>query len=491
MKKNIVSKTFLPLVFIYILLVVTLGALSHKFFIKDFIYLEEQQNLANISSFNKYLEDTIFDLEKVTSDYSKWDETYEFINNENDIYIYDNFREESLTLEQLAIDGFIFVNKDSHIVFSTYNKNIKKEFDKKEFENFILKKLSKDGEFNSLINYKNNILFFSKTKILRSDHLGESRGYLISITFLDEKELDTELQSVFDSFHFIYDEQKKLKEDMTIDLKYAEKEKIFINYEDEKIKNIIQMYDFNGDYVASIVTSNKNLIILQGKHTIKIFNFIGSIILFFVFIFIFQKQKLIIEQNELLNEKVEKRTTQLTKAYRSLKDKNHELYKIANTDSLTSIRNRANFFRKSIKLLEQSNLENKNFSVLMMDIDYFKKINDNYGHSVGDKVLIGFCETICPLVDKNMVFGRLGGEEFAISLFDKGEDEVNRISEQIREKVSQQIIKVDTHEIKFTVSIGLMFKETEDESIDQILHKADEFLYKAKQSGRNRVVRSS
>ena len=112
-------------------------------------------------------------------------------------------------------------------------------------------------------------------------------------------------------------------------------------------------------YLTTFITSNRNAIILQGKRTIKVFNFIGAIILLIVFIVIFQKQKLIIEQNELLNEKVTKRTKQLTRAYRSLKVKNKELYKLAHTDFLTSIRNRANFFENSIRLLKKSNNENK------------------------------------------------------------------------------------------------------------------------------------
>lgn len=126
----------------------------------------------------------------------------------------------------------------------------------------------------------------------------------------------------------------------------------------------------------------------------------------------------------------------------------------------------------------------------MIDIDYFKKINDQYGHGVGDKVLISFCEVVSNLIDKDMIFGRLGGEEFAISIYNKDKKDVFAISETIREECAKSKIEIEKHKIGFTISVGVAFKESKYETIDAILHRADELLYKAKKEGRNRVIRA-
>ena len=126
----------------------------------------------------------------------------------------------------------------------------------------------------------------------------------------------------------------------------------------------------------------------------------------------------------------------------------------------------------------------------MIDIDYFKKINDTYGHDTGDKVLIEFCNIVNEIIQKDMIFGRLGGEEFAITIFNQQESNVYELSEKIRDKCATTLIKVKDTDIKFTISMGVVFKEDKKESIDEILHKADELLYTAKESGRNRVVRA-
>lgn len=485
------SKTLFSLISIYLLLGVFLGSLSYKFFIDDFIFLEENQNKDNITSLANILNEDLIYLEKITNDYSKWDETYNFIENGNDIYIYDNFREDAQTLEDLGIDAFIYVDKNDNIIFSTYNKRINYfNIDKTKLEKDLLVDLENVDEVSTLYMFENKLFYVFKSKILRSDFLGKYRGYILSIKHVDLDYLKQITSSIFDNIVLKNIDKVASKPDVKIRLNRLKNVNAYVNIYDNQIINKVEFFNYKNQYLTTFVTTNKNSIILQGKHTIKIFNFIGAIILLIVFIVIFQKQRLIIEQNELLNEKVNKRTKQLTRAYRSLKVKNKELYKLAHTDFLTSIRNRANFFENSIKLLKKSNNENKKFSVLMIDIDHFKKINDTYGHDTGDKVLIEFCNIVNDIIQKDMIFGRLGGEEFAITIFNKEQSSIYKLSEKIRDKCATSQIKVEDINIQFTISMGVVFKENENESIDEILHKADQLLYKAKNSGRNRVVRA-
>ena len=227
----------------------------------------------------------------------------------------------------------------------------------------------------------------------------------------------------------------------------------------------------------------------NAKKTIYTFNFIVSIVLFLVFYFIYKNQYLIQTRNDVLNKEVTRRTRQLDKAFRKLKDKNKELYSLAHIDSLTKIRNRRSFFIESEELLNSAIKNDKNLCVLMIDLDHFKSINDKYGHSIGDKVLIEFCLIVNSIIDEKAIFGRIGGEEFCITFFNKDIESVENIAEKIRNNCANKQIILENNEIlNFTISMGLSCRDNFD-NIDKILQKSDELLYEAKKTGRNRLIR--
>ena len=208
-----------------------------------------------------------------------------------------------------------------------------------------------------------------------------------------------------------------------------------------------------------------------------------------VFYFIYKNQYLIETRNNILNKEVARRTSQLDKAFRKLKDKNKELYTLAHIDSLTKIRNRRSFFIESEEALNSAIKNDKNLCILMIDLDYFKLINDKYGHAIGDKVLIEFCFIVNSIIDDGTIFGRIGGEEFCITFFDKDIEIVENIAEKIRNNCANKQIILENNEIlNFTVSMGLSCRDNFDD-IDKILQKSDELLYEAKETGRNRLIR--
>ncbi|PKN13992.1 MAG: hypothetical protein CVU67_07965, partial [Deltaproteobacteria bacterium HGW-Deltaproteobacteria-24] len=129
-------------------------------------------------------------------------------------------------------------------------------------------------------------------------------------------------------------------------------------------------------------------------------------------------------------------------------------------------------------------------SVIIIDIDKFKHINDTYGHAIGDKILIAFCDIVNEIIDKNTIFGRIGGEEFCLTFKNKTLDQAQAIGEKIRQKCENTVLHIDHHKIKFTISLGLSDKK-EYQHIDEILQHADELLYSAKNSGRNKMIRTS
>ncbi len=160
------------------------------------------------------------------------------------------------------------------------------------------------------------------------------------------------------------------------------------------------------------------------------------------------------------------------------------LHHLAYFDTLTDIPNRRRFFDLASVLFDEA----KDLQAVMLDIDHFKQINDRYGHGVGDKVLQRVASTIAARLLPEAVFGRLGGEEFAILIPSGDPDSVLRDVDAIRQAVADLSVPLDVGSLSCTISCGLATRTTDTRTIDELLHNADQALYQAKGSGRNRVI---
>jgi diguanylate cyclase (GGDEF)-like protein len=171
----------------------------------------------------------------------------------------------------------------------------------------------------------------------------------------------------------------------------------------------------------------------------------------------------------------------------ALEISNAKLKKLATRDSLTGVLNRGSFFQTAQHLLALCQRQKSPASFVLMDLDYFKKINDTYGHFIGDKVLINFTDIVQKFLRKSDLVGRVGGEEFAIFLSDTGTDDAFRIAEYIRKAIGSSALEIDGETVTYTVSLGIETSMPEDDSIDQLFKRADVKLYGAKDKGRDRV----
>ncbi|WP_340679130.1 diguanylate cyclase [Paraglaciecola sp.] len=181
-----------------------------------------------------------------------------------------------------------------------------------------------------------------------------------------------------------------------------------------------------------------------------------------------------------LEDAVAKRTEELQTLNEKLKD-------LATRDSLTGILNRGSFFETAQHLLVLAQRQKSPASFVLMDLDHFKIVNDTYGHFVGDKVLIHFTHTIGTFLRKSDLFGRLGGEEFALFLPDTGIDEAFLLADKIRKTIGDSMLQVDGKTITYTVSLGLESSMAQYDSINELFKRADMKLYGAKDKGRDRV----
>lgn len=176
-----------------------------------------------------------------------------------------------------------------------------------------------------------------------------------------------------------------------------------------------------------------------------------------------------------------------------LKEKTQQLEYLAKTDFLTKINNRGNFFELSGNALSLANRAAQPLVVAMFDIDFFKLVNDDYGHDAGDKILITFAEQLTSVFRDYDIIGRIGGEEFAVCLPNTCLDNAQVACERLRQQVEITNYVIDKSEsaeryINITVSIGLSLAEGNLISIDDLLKQADLALYYAKDHGRNQVV---
>ncbi len=165
-----------------------------------------------------------------------------------------------------------------------------------------------------------------------------------------------------------------------------------------------------------------------------------------------------------------------------------ELVRQAHIDYLTGFNNRGHFMQQAELELKRVVRYGGTLSIFMMDVDHFKKINDTYGHKVGDLVLqklAAVCRDTLRMVD---IIGRVGGEEFAILLPETTEQEAIRVAERLRQAIANAKIPLGHGlPLSITVSIGITSLMSKDDNIDVLLSFADKALYAAKNAGRNRI----
>lgn len=164
-----------------------------------------------------------------------------------------------------------------------------------------------------------------------------------------------------------------------------------------------------------------------------------------------------------------------------------EMKKLAETDGLTGLNNRRQFYAEAQQALEQCKKSNKAISLMILDLDFFKVINDTYGHTVGDWALRKVAETLHMVCRKDDVVGRLGGEEFGILLPGCNQE----MSLQLAENCRKAIASINTiecgHKFEITASLGVAECVEGEYLFDTLFTQSDTALYRSKSEGRNRV----
>ena len=171
----------------------------------------------------------------------------------------------------------------------------------------------------------------------------------------------------------------------------------------------------------------------------------------------------------------------------ALETVNHQLTTISRTDGLTQLFNRAHWEERLNDEFKRFCRTNNAASLVIFDIDHFKKVNDTYGHQAGDEVIRETSKILLETARTTDICGRYGGEEFVVILIDTPADKAIIFAERIRSKIEALTVKYDEVDIKFTISLGISEINADIVTAHQWLEQSDQSLYLAKNSGRNCV----
>lgn len=483
MLKKIKKKSNFFLLFI-IALAIAFIVITQDKLLENYTIANSKINNKNIESLIEKLEDKIDFIHRLNLEYSSLDETYEFIQTQNKEYIYTNFRKDSYTLEDIDLSYFILTDKKNKLIFSKKVRNItnSKNYD---FEDFLIKKLTNIKKINTILKYKNSSYFVSKAPVYQTDYSDNSNGFLLIGKKIDNLYLKN-INSNFEEIRFSNKPNDISKQIISSKIFPT----IIINTE-EKIDyflNDIYFYNENNELLLSIQTQSKLEISNDVFATTCILSSFLLLIILILILTLNSYKKLFTHNQKNIENQINTKTKQIKDAMSELEKVNLQLYDIAHTDHLTKTMNRRNFFIHAQNIFSLSKKENLEFTTVMIDIDNFKSYNDKYGHDVGDRVLIEFTKTIQNKLESNDIFGRLGGEEFALVFPKTNLKNAIKKVERIKEEIEQIDIFVYEEVINITASFGISDNYGSD-NIDEMLQKSDKLLYNAKKDGKN-LIRS-
>lgn len=183
-----------------------------------------------------------------------------------------------------------------------------------------------------------------------------------------------------------------------------------------------------------------------------------------------------------------KRELKIQELIGSLEQSKLELELLASTDPLTKLYNRRYFTEASHHILSLCKRENQELSIIILDIDNFKYINDNYGHKTGDDVIVHISNKLKTEQRKSDISCRFGGEEFVILLPNTAQDDAISIAEKLRHSIDNSSVPIEEDTLKYTISLGVSSVDIKCEfDIEEALKRADQALYTSKNNGKNQV----
>jgi len=479
----------------------------------SFNIIEKEMLVSDIEKVKKVLNSELETLDQIVVDYSVWDDTYEAMINQDKEFYTENFND--WIPDNFGVDLIIASDLNNNIL-GTYNiveADVPEWFDELNIMNGMADESLSRFKIKK---YKDSIFLFSYSPILMSNFSGPPVGYVV----LAKKITNEFLENISDKFGYdlflTYDKQiissfeldSTYIEDMSSEL--SEKDISYITY-DEFIYAKTGLENLKEEEITILGIKKSRALFNGVLYLFQHNGFMSMIIIIPIYIILsYVLSRLIVAPLS----KFEDELTLMTKKHKisyiesskiceihklanafnlmssKLFDEKHEnkmLKESSNRDGLTNLYNHR-YFHEYVEKLIANNV--KKIGLVFCDIDKFKAINDTYGHTTGDKVLVDIAKAIRLVIPKTSEVFRYGGEEFIVILVDIGEKEAFEVAENIRKYIDKNIsVNEKQHYLPLTMSFGLAMYPADAITIQDLVDKADSSMYYAKQNGRNQCCR--
>ena len=526
-------KVFLIILVLFTLLGITDFFIQRFIIFPSFLELEYREAGENLRRIHYAIDREIVHLDRLCHDWAVWDDSYRFIDNQSEDFIASNLNTETLNADHLNL--LVFCRLDGTILWGTgmhgeqqlafpflQTKNLAPDYP-------LLAQLAKEGKQSvfGIIDSQFGPLLFSTQTILHSDGSGPSKGYLIMGRLLDQGIVDTLKEQTRLPFEIRYPLAKGEISCRPIEEAFTDQRERLSFFAFNKgafIKSCAAYPDISGKPIFGVqylfpreitrkgITSMgyaAALVIASGLIIVIILN----LTLQHVILRPIQQltdHALVIEQEKdfsrridmdrvdeigKLAQRLDIMVQTINKQTGELQLANEQLILLTVQDGLTGIANRRMFDTCLNKEWRRALREQVPLSLILLDVDFFKKYNDTYGHQQGDRCLIAIAETMQKIIRRpGDLAARYGGEEFAIILPNTHEEGAKLIAERVRRGIQDLKITHSASEVSGYVSISLGLvtlvpdHARDNQGPNPFVQSADQALYHAKEQGRNRVI---
>ncbi|XCN71673.1 MAG: diguanylate cyclase [Candidatus Electrothrix aestuarii] len=507
------------------LVAVCYGAASYlmhrKTLYPAFVELEYEEAKKDINRISDAVNNELKHLDMICKDWAFWDDTYQFAEDGNAEYIESNLLSTTFTASEL---NFIyFFNADKKIVwgkmfdldeeeFISAPNLVSEIFSEDSFPETFYAKRTGDGPdwiISGIINTAEKMILFVARPILTSSVQGPQKGIMAMGFFLGEDVIERIKEQTHVQFEITQASQKNQPGDRNfIPAQHITQNNSVAIAEKDNLELFasIDLVNTNKEKSLIVQVDKKAKIIEKGRSTLYTAMesiVISLIVLLLVVLLLLNKivikpvAKLTEHINNIrdtgdLSKRIESKrsdeighlTRQYNKMLGDLQRQQNELEEMAVTDGLTRLLNHRKIMEDLQREIERCSHHTPQLAVMMLDLDFFKRINDTYGHKAGDEILVAVAHALKASVGMMDIVGRYGGEEFLVVLPGQGREAAEETAEKIRRNVAKLTWPYEG--LQVTVSGGISIFP--DEEPENLLLQADKRLYQAKEQGRNRIV---
>ncbi|MBU3073481.1 EAL domain-containing protein [Clostridium estertheticum] len=497
------AKLFKIVLLVSLVLICFLYIISKSFLVKSFTDMEIDKAFKDTKVVLNYIQNDLNNINDVNLDYSRWDETYNYMNNRNNKYIKDNF-DDTTSMGGVKINFIFITDNQGNIVYKKNMKEDTKEMFTLAFAKNVTSNISKLLSNNNIKNVKGTFLYgkypilISAQRITKGDGLGHSPGFLIFAKYYDKAEMDTLNQNTGLKTEIAYYDKELILNNEFIrknEFVKVSNEKLIIGY--GLINDIFSKPSF---FVK--ITSERN-VFKKAQNTMD-FYFLIVLVALIIFslsvfilihVFVVRKIKIINEVVENVhnyydvfpsiilkgNDEISELGSKFNDMFQRLKKSDETIVSLANYDALTGLTNRKKLLENITDLLRN---KNENLAVFFITLDKFKAINESFGHQVGDIVLAKVAERLENNIAKSKdVVSRIGGDEFIVIIRNLiSAADATEIAEKIVKTLSGAYIYND-ESLYIGASVGISLFPQHGNDVDALIRNADLAMYEVKNSG--------